>query len=152
TAVVATRAANSLSSFPRKRESIFTCAGKPLDSGFHRMTTLPIEAARGNAFARPAREPPSTMLSNEALQLRQRSDAALRFLVGDHPAHVGEQFLRVVDDAVLDRVLHAADAMRLAVGTEADMAGAVEHLQIRERVFLEHDEVGELARFDRAEV
>ncbi len=41
--------------------------------------------------------------------------------------------------------------MRLAVVAEADVAGAVQHLEIRERVLFEHREVGELTGLDGAD-
>ena len=45
---------------------------------------------------------------------RQLRDAALRLLLLHHPRHVRQQLPRVVDDAVLDRVLDAADPLGLA--------------------------------------
>src|SRR5438445_13540888 len=84
-------------------------------------------------------------------RLRQYRNPAARLLVRDHLAHLGEQLLGVEHDAVLDRVLHAADAMRLAVLSKSDMAGAIQDLEIGERIFFEYDEIGELARFDRTQ-
>ena len=70
---------------------------------------------------------------------REGGDAALSLLLLDHAAHVGQELLRVVNDAVLDRPADAADALdpaRLVI--QAEGPRAVQHLQILDGVLL-HD-------------
>src|SRR5688572_6512208 len=75
---------------------------------------------------------------------RGRLRRALLLLLLDHRRDVREQGLGVVDDPVLDRVLHAADMFRLAgLVVEADGAGAVEHLEVLQRVLIDDHHVGE---------
>ncbi len=64
-----------------------------------------------------------------------------------HRRDVGQQLPRIVDDAVLDRVLDASDAFG-ATGAivQPQRAGAVQHLQILERVLIDDDQIGEQAR------
>ena len=71
----------------------------------------------------------------------------------DHGRDVGEQLPGVVDDAVLDRVLHAADALGLAGAVvQAQRARAVEHLEVLERVLVGDHEIGEQPGTDDAHV
>ena len=74
-------------------------------------------------------------------------------LLLDHRGDVGEQLLRVVDDAVLDRVLDAADALDLAgLVVQPHRARAVEHLEVLQRVLIDEHHVREQAAADDAEL
>src|SRR5215510_13142761 len=87
-----------------------------------------------------------------------RSAARLRrFLRGlrllDYLRHVFQQFLRVVDYAVLDRPSYSADAFDLPrLIVQPNRARAVQDLQIRDRVFGNDDQIGQFARTDYAEL
>src|SRR5690606_33880822 len=72
--------------------------------------------------------------SRSAARLAQLADA-FRLLCGGHNlAHVLQQGGGVVDDAVLDGPAHAADADDLVVLGDADRAGAIQHLEVGERI------------------
>src|SRR6266508_67272 len=88
----------------------------------------------------------------------RRSAACLwRFLRGlrllDDLRHVFQQFLCVVDYAVLDRPSYSADAFDLpSLIVQPNRARAVQDLQIRDRVFGNDDQIGQFARSDNAEL
>src|SRR5688572_1415132 len=85
--------------------------------------------------------------------LRRYRLAARALLLFHHARDVRHQLLGIVDDAVLDRVLHAADPFALAGGViELQRAAAVEHLEVLERVVLDDREIGEHAGADRSEL
>src|SRR5262245_46533171 len=87
-----------------------------------------------------------------------RSAARLwRFLRGlrllDDLRHVFQQFLCVVDYAVLDRPSYSADAFDLPrLIVQPNRARSVQDLQIRDRVFGDDDQIGQFARSDYAEL
>src|SRR6188508_3854718 len=103
----------------------------------------------------PPTEPPirrrSSTVFSSLLLPRRCGWPPLRAL--DDARDVGSEFLRVVDDAILDRVLDAADALDLAVLiVQLDRAGRIEHLEILERILIDDDHVGEEARPDDPEI
>src|SRR6266508_3860591 len=109
-------------------------------------------------FLRPGSEARVTfargLLLLSALTAR-RSFEPFLFLLLDHARHVGQQLLGVIDDAVLDRPLDAADSLSLAgLFIELERAGSVQDLEIFERVLVNDHQVGQqpwphYAEFDR---
>ena len=71
------------------------------------------------------------------------------FLRLDHRRDIVEQLVSVVDDAVLDHIFDPPDVVDLPVRLQTVEAGAIERLQILQRIFRRDDEIGELARFDK---
>ena len=84
---------------------------------------------------------------------REGGNATLPLLLRHHAAHVGQELLRVVDDAVLNRPADAADTLgpaRLVV--QADGPGAVQHLQVLDGVLLHNQQVCQEPRAYDAEL
>src|SRR5262245_12107608 len=74
-------------------------------------------------------------------------------LIVHHLRYIGEQLLRVVQNAILDRPLHAADLLGLSRPVvQLQRARAIEDFQVLERVLIDDHEIGEHARTHRADL
>src|SRR5690606_37800335 len=58
-----------------------------------------------------------------------------------NPPHVRQQLLRIVHDAILDGVLHAANTASGPVRKQPNGTGAVQYLEVRKVVLLHHNKV-----------
>ena len=80
--------------------------------------------------------------------------ALLAFLarLGDHSRDVRQQTPRIVHDAVLDHVNHAAGAFDLGgLIVQPDRPGAIEHFEVLQGVLCDDNQIGQEPRSDRPE-
>src|SRR5690606_1581307 len=82
----------------------------------------------------------------------EKLETGFFFLAVDYALDVAEQLPRIEDDAVLDSVFHAAHADNVVVLVELDRPGAIQALQVLERIGGDDGEVGELAGLDAADL
>ena len=80
-------------------------------------------------------------------------DSPLRLLLANHPSNVSEEFLRVVDDSVLNHVSDATDTLDLTgLVVQPGSAVAVQDLEVLNGILFNDCEIGEVRWPDRPDL